>query len=50
MDQRNAREDLNKALKVRTRDYYNDKNNEYIHLADGGLVDNQGLQSILDEI
>jgi NTE family protein len=49
MDQRNAREDLNKALKVRTRDYYNDKSNQYVHLADGGLVDNQGLQSILDE-
>lgn len=49
MDQRNSREDLNKAFQVATRDYYNDKNNEYIHLADGGLVDNQGLQSILDE-
>ncbi|PYJ11790.1 MAG: hypothetical protein DMF06_01565 [Verrucomicrobia bacterium] len=49
MDQRNAREDLNKAFQVKTRDYYNDKNNQYIHLADGGLVDNQGLQSILDE-
>jgi NTE family protein len=49
MDQRNAREDLNKAFQVATRDYYNDKNNQYIHLADGGLVDNQGLQSILNE-
>lgn len=49
MDRRNAREDLSKALQVTTRDYYNDKNNQYIHLADGGLVDNQGLQSILDE-
>ena len=49
MDQRNAREDLNKALHVKTRDYYNDKSNQYMHLADGGLVDNQGLQSILDE-
>jgi NTE family protein len=48
-DKQNAREDLNKALHVTTRDYYNDKNNQYIHLADGGLVDNQGLQSILDE-
>ena len=49
MDKRNAREDLNKAFQVTMRDYYNDKNNQYIHLADGGLVDNQGLQSILDE-
>ena len=49
MDRLNAREDLSKALQVTTRDYYNDKNNQYIHLADGGLVDNQGLQSILDE-
>jgi NTE family protein len=48
-DKQNAREDLNKALHVKTRDYYNDKSNQYIHLADGGLVDNQGLQSILDE-
>jgi NTE family protein len=46
---RNAREDLNKDLLVRIRDYYNNKKNEYIHLADGGLVDNQGLQSVLDE-
>jgi NTE family protein len=48
-DKQNAREDLNKDLLVRTRDYYNNKRNEYLHLADGGLVDNQGLQSILDE-
>jgi NTE family protein len=46
---RNAREDLNKDLLVRIRDYYNNKKNEYVHLADGGLVDNQGLQSVLDE-
>jgi len=46
---RNAREDLNKDLQVRIRDYYNNKKNEYLHVADGGLVDNQGLQSILDE-
>jgi NTE family protein len=49
MDKLNAREDLNAALRVQTREYYNDKSNQYIHLADGGLVDNQGLQSILDE-
>ena len=48
-DKQDAREDLNKDLLAKARDYYNDKRNEYIHLADGGLVDNQGLQSILDE-
>jgi len=48
-NKQNVREDLNKDLLVRTRDYYNNKKNEYLHLADGGLVDNQGLQSILDE-
>ena len=45
----NARANLNEDLTVKAWDYYNDKTNEYLHLADGGLVDNQGLQSILDE-
>jgi NTE family protein len=45
----NARNDLNADLKTKSWEYYNDKSNEYVHLADGGLVDNQGLQSILDE-
>jgi NTE family protein len=45
----NARDDLNADLRTKAWEYYNDKANEYIHLADGGLVDNQGLQSILDE-
>jgi NTE family protein len=45
----NARTDLNADLKTKAWEYYNDKSNEYVHLADGGLVDNQGLQSILDE-
>jgi predicted acylesterase/phospholipase RssA len=45
----NARTDLNADLKTKAWEYYNDKKNEYVHLADGGLVDNQGLQSILDE-
>jgi len=48
-DKQNAREDVNKDLQVKVREYYNDKRNLYIHLTDGGLVDNQGLQSILDE-
>lgn len=45
----NARNDLNADLKTKAWEYYNEKKNEYVHLADGGLVDNQGLQSILDE-
>lgn len=45
----NARNDLNADLRTKSWEYYNDKRNEYVHLADGGLVDNQGLQSILDE-
>jgi NTE family protein len=45
----NSRENLREDLTVKAWDYYNDKKNEYLHLADGGLVDNQGLQSILDE-
>jgi len=45
----NARNDLNVDLKMKAWEYYNDKSNGYVHLADGGLVDNQGLQSILDE-
>lgn len=45
----NARLDLEKFFYARMREFYNDKTNRYIHLADGGLVDNQGLQSILDE-
>ncbi|HYJ03700.1 MAG TPA: patatin-like phospholipase family protein [Chthoniobacterales bacterium] len=48
-DKQNAREDLGKDLRVKARDYFNNKSNQFIHLADGGLVDNQGLQSILDE-
>jgi NTE family protein len=31
------------------REFYNNKRNRYIHLADGGLVDNQGLQTIIDQ-
>jgi NTE family protein len=49
MGKENARTDLNADLKTKSWEYYNDKKNEYVHLADGGLVDNQGLQSILDE-
>jgi NTE family protein len=45
----NARENLEMEAYCRAREVYNDKRNEFIHLADGGLVDNQGLQAIIDE-
>lgn len=46
----NARFDVEWDLKRIAREFYNDtRRNRFIHLADGGLVDNQGLQAILDE-
>jgi NTE family protein len=33
----------------KTIEFMNDKNNKWIHMADGGLTDNQGLQVILDQ-
>lgn len=45
----NAREDIEKDFYCRMREFYNDKTNVYMHLADGGLVDNQGLQAIIDQ-
>jgi len=45
----NARNDVEKDFYGRMREFYNDKTNAYIHLADGGLVDNQGLQAIIDQ-
>lgn len=48
MAKRNARRDIEKDFYCRMREFYNDKTNKYIHLADGGLVDNQGLQTIID--
>jgi len=33
----------------RSREFYNDKTNKFMHLADGGLVDNQGLRAIIDQ-
>ncbi len=49
MAKRNARGDIEQDYYCRMREFYNDKTNKYMHLADGGLVDNQGLQAILDE-
>ena len=45
----NAGNDVEADFYCRSREFYNDKTNRYIHLADGGLVDNQGLQAILDQ-
>jgi len=45
----NARDDIEKDFYCRMREFYNDKTNRYMHLADGGLVDNQGLQAIIDQ-
>jgi len=33
----------------KTVEFFNDKRNKWIHLSDGGLVDNQGLQAVLDQ-
>ena len=48
-DKLNSRKNLGAYFRTKDWEYYNDKSNEYVHLADGGLVDNQGLQSILNE-
>jgi NTE family protein len=45
----NERKYVERGLYVRMREFYNDKDNRFVHLADGGLVDNQGLQAIIDE-
>lgn len=45
----NAREDVEQDHYCRMREFFNNKENKFIHLADGGLIDNQGLQSIIDE-
>jgi NTE family protein len=49
MARRNARNNIEKYFYARMLEFYNDKRNRYMHLADGGLVDNQGLQAIIDE-
>ena len=49
MAKRNARRDIEKDFYARMLEFYNVKSNKYIHLADGGLVDNQGLQAIIDQ-
>ena len=49
MSKMNAREDVEQDHYCRIREFFNNKENKFIHLADGGLIDNQGLQSIIDE-
>lgn len=49
MAKRNSRTDIEKDFYCRTREFYNNKSNKWMHYADGGLVDNQGLQVILDQ-
>jgi len=49
MAKRNRRKNVESDYYCKTRDFFNDKSNRYIHLADGGLVDNQGLQIIIDQ-
>ena len=49
MARKNARRDIEKHFYCRMREFYNDKTNRYVHLADGGLVDNQGLQAIIEQ-
>lgn len=45
----NSRNDVEKDYYCRAREFYNDKKNKFMHLADGGLVDNQGLQAIINQ-
>ncbi len=47
---RDAREEILKDLRRLAREHYNDKTNRYVHLIDGGIVDNQGLEAILEEL
>ena len=44
---RNSRKDVWADLQRKRREHYNDKENRYVHLSDGGIVDNQGLESVL---
>ena len=45
-----ARAQIEQDLRRQSYEYFNDKvSNKFVHLADGGLVDNQGLQATLDE-
>jgi len=45
----NSRTNIEQFYYCKTRNFFNDKENDWHHMADGGLVDNQGLQVILDQ-
>ena len=45
----NSRNNIEEDFYCRAREFYNDKANKFMHLADGGLVDNQGLQAIINQ-
>ena len=42
-------EDVEEYFYIKSREFYNDPKNKFVHLADGGVVDNQGLQVIIDQ-
>ena len=44
----NSRRSLPQYHYARMRRFLNDKKNAWLHIADGGLVDNQGLQGVVD--
>lgn len=45
----NSGSDIEQYYYCRTREFFNDSQNTWHHMADGGLVDNQGLQVVLDQ-
>jgi predicted acylesterase/phospholipase RssA len=44
-----SREHVEEDFYCRSREFYNNPKNKFVHLADGGVVDNQGLQAIIDQ-
>jgi len=49
MAKKNSRNSIEKAFYCKRIEFFNDSKNKWNHMADGGLVDNQGLQVVLDE-
>lgn len=45
----NAVKNPEKYYYYKSLEFFNDKKNKWVHLMDGGLVDNQGLQAVLDQ-
>jgi len=46
---KNSKRNINKFVYYRMRKFMNDKSNEWVHNADGGLAGNTGIKVILDE-